>query len=195
MKRAAALAVFAALALVLKALADPSDDAMTAALGWLKLVDAGKFEESWNAASPYFKHVTTKVDWVKSGAALPTGCGSHDGPMELRRRRLTDADVARGMQREKLQQGIDLVFEFRARQATQRPHQFEIFPTSQKGVEMSFFGNVAQFLAIGVDVILNAAAVEVNDAARRNEKSGEHFDGSAFAGAVGAHASEDLPGP
>jgi len=42
---------------------------------WLSLVDAGKFEESWNAASPYLKQVTTKAGWVKSGAAIRSAVG------------------------------------------------------------------------------------------------------------------------
>lgn len=42
---------------------------------WLALVDAGKFEESWNAASPYLKQVATKAGWVKSAAAIRSSFG------------------------------------------------------------------------------------------------------------------------
>ena len=37
---------------------------------WLALVDAGKFEESWRAASPYFKKVVSRTDWTKSANSI-----------------------------------------------------------------------------------------------------------------------------
>lgn len=42
---------------------------------WLALLDAGKFEASWNAASPHLKQVTTKAGWVKSGASIRSAVG------------------------------------------------------------------------------------------------------------------------
>src|SRR5712664_516759 len=40
------------------------------AKAWLALMDASKFEESWDAAAPYLKLVTTKTDWVSSGKRI-----------------------------------------------------------------------------------------------------------------------------
>ncbi|HUI43599.1 MAG TPA: DUF4019 domain-containing protein [Terriglobia bacterium] len=54
---------------------------------WLALVDAGKYPESWDAASQAFKDAVTKKDWVDSvkGARDPAG--------EVTSRRLTKADL------------------------------------------------------------------------------------------------------
>ena len=42
---------------------------------WLALFDAGKFEESWRAASPYFKKVVSRTDWTKSANSIRSGLG------------------------------------------------------------------------------------------------------------------------
>ena len=61
--------------------------ATSAAEQWLALVDAGKYPESWDAASQAFKDAVTKKDWVDSvkGARDPAG--------EVTSRRLTKADL------------------------------------------------------------------------------------------------------
>jgi hypothetical protein len=50
-------------------------EAQKAADQWLALVDAGKYRESWDAASSSFKSSVTRADWVKKAAAArnPTG--------------------------------------------------------------------------------------------------------------------------
>ena len=59
---------------------------------------------------------------------------------------------------------------------------------------MRFFRNVAKAFSISRQIVADVLAVEQNLAARRFEKAGEHFYGSAFSGTVGAEASQDLPG-
>lgn len=43
-----------------------SDDAKTAALAWLKLVDEGKYADSWKEASEFFKVMVTEQKWVNA---------------------------------------------------------------------------------------------------------------------------------
>ena len=40
------------------------DDAKAAALAWLKLVDDGKYSDSWKEASEHFKAMVTEQKWV-----------------------------------------------------------------------------------------------------------------------------------
>jgi len=63
-----------------KAAAVPAEDAdkdvaeaKKAALAWLALVDAGKFEATWDEAASSFKKAQKKEDWAKGlGGARPT---------------------------------------------------------------------------------------------------------------------------
>jgi hypothetical protein len=49
------------------ALAQSSEDfAISAAETWLTLVDDGKYEGSWKAASSYFRNAVTKEQWINS---------------------------------------------------------------------------------------------------------------------------------
>ena len=53
----------------------PEDAAQAAAESWLKLVDAGKYEESWEQAAKVFKDAVTKDQWTQAsvGARTPLG--------------------------------------------------------------------------------------------------------------------------
>ena len=44
----------------------PGDDAQKAAEHWLALIDAGKFADSWESASGYFKKAVSKEKWESS---------------------------------------------------------------------------------------------------------------------------------
>jgi Protein of unknown function (DUF4019) len=44
--------------------------AMTAAEEWLALVDGGRYAESWNEASQYFKNVVRQEQWTQSLEAV-----------------------------------------------------------------------------------------------------------------------------
>ena len=46
--------------------ADAEKAALAAAQAWLKLVDEGKYTESWNEASEYFKRAITKEQWEQT---------------------------------------------------------------------------------------------------------------------------------
>jgi hypothetical protein len=47
-------------------MADPQTPATKSAESWLTLVDAGKFGESWEQASPAFKAAITKEKWTEA---------------------------------------------------------------------------------------------------------------------------------
>lgn len=53
----------------------PEDAAQTAALSWLKLVDDGKLEASWDQAAKLFKGAVTKEQWKQAatGTRGPLG--------------------------------------------------------------------------------------------------------------------------
>ena len=48
----------------------PEDAAQTAAESWLKLVDEGKYEESWDQAAKLFKGAVTKEQWKLAVAGV-----------------------------------------------------------------------------------------------------------------------------
>jgi len=79
------LAVTVVVALFLGALAPTSagagnetaeKQATAAAQSWLALVDAGKFDESWDAAASMFRAALTKADWVRTAGAVRTPLGA-----------------------------------------------------------------------------------------------------------------------
>jgi len=46
-----------------------------AALHWLKMVDAGQYEQSWEQAAPYFRQKVNSTEWQElvSGVRAPLG--------------------------------------------------------------------------------------------------------------------------
>jgi len=54
----------------------PEDLAQKAAETWLKMVDAGKYAESWTAASALFKASLTKEQWQQALTAARTPAGA-----------------------------------------------------------------------------------------------------------------------
>jgi hypothetical protein len=50
--------------------ADAEKAALAAAQAWLQLVDEGKYTESWNEASEYFKNAVTKEQWEQAVQAV-----------------------------------------------------------------------------------------------------------------------------
>ena len=73
------------------AAAKPEVDAQKSAEQWLSLVDAGKFSESWNTASDYFKSNAPKEQWTKSLKAVRKTLGNVIG------RKLKDARSTRSL--------------------------------------------------------------------------------------------------
>lgn len=56
--------------------AEPTrDDAVLAAKSWLALVDAGKYDESWDQSGAFFRQAVTKPQWHQAvaGARTPLG--------------------------------------------------------------------------------------------------------------------------
>jgi hypothetical protein len=54
---------------------DQETEAVTAAEGWLALVDAGKYGESWKAASGFFKIAVPQGQWEQSLKAVRSPLG------------------------------------------------------------------------------------------------------------------------
>ena len=54
----------------LRAAETPEDLAQKAAESWLKLVDEGKYEESWDQAARLFKGAVTKEQWKQAATGV-----------------------------------------------------------------------------------------------------------------------------
>lgn len=68
----------------------PEDAAQKAADSWLKLVDDGKYGESWDAASSLFKAAVTREQWAQA-ASSARAPGGKLGSRKLKSRQATDA--------------------------------------------------------------------------------------------------------
>lgn len=53
----------------------PEDAAQTAAESWLKLVDDGKYGESWDAAAAIFKAAVTRELWAQTAGSVRSSVG------------------------------------------------------------------------------------------------------------------------
>ena len=54
----------------------PEDDAQAAAESWLKLVDKGGYDASWDQAAKLLKGAVTKEQWGKTAAGVRTPLGA-----------------------------------------------------------------------------------------------------------------------
>jgi hypothetical protein len=80
-----------ALLAVAASAADTSEDAAQKAAGsWLKLVDGGKYGESWDASSSLFKAAVTREQWAQAVGAVRSSVGSL-GVRTLKSRAASDA--------------------------------------------------------------------------------------------------------
>ena len=71
------LAVFAFAVCAVRAdESDKKNAAIAAATSWLKLVDEGKYSESWMEAAAYFKSAVTQQQWDQSLQAVRRPLGS-----------------------------------------------------------------------------------------------------------------------
>lgn len=68
----------------------PEDAAQKAAEAWLKLVDQGKYGESWDTASGLFKAAVTREQWAQAATSARTQVGTF-GSRKLKSRQATDA--------------------------------------------------------------------------------------------------------
>jgi hypothetical protein len=57
------------------AVSGSQDAAQTAAESWLKLVDTGNYEASWDQAAKIFKGAVTKEQWKQAAAGVRTPLG------------------------------------------------------------------------------------------------------------------------
>jgi hypothetical protein len=117
----------------------------------------------------------------KDALAHALGVGA-DGKMTVRK------------EREKFEEGCDFRFHALRRHAAESAHELEIFLARQVGIEIGFFGNVAEMFAVTNKILLNILALEENLALSRFQKAGEHLYRCAFARAVRAEIAEDLAG-
>jgi hypothetical protein len=56
--------------------AAPGDSASTVAQAWLALVDAGKYDASWDTASAFFQSKATKDQWAAIVTPVRDGVGA-----------------------------------------------------------------------------------------------------------------------
>jgi hypothetical protein len=76
MKRASVWLVVMMLSALNASAADkPEDLAQKAAESWLKLTDAGKYDESWEQAARFFKAAVTKEQWRQASAGVRNPLG------------------------------------------------------------------------------------------------------------------------
>lgn len=66
------------LALTLGLGAEPDNVAVKAAEKWLALIDAAKFGESWDQASPTFQHAISKEKWIEAVADVREQVGKFE---------------------------------------------------------------------------------------------------------------------
>jgi opacity protein-like surface antigen len=71
----AVVALVAALAAPAGAAGSPEDQAQAAAEAWLKLVDAGSFDASWDQAARLFKGAVTRDQWSRTVAGVRSPLG------------------------------------------------------------------------------------------------------------------------
>lgn len=86
---AVVLTIFIASPFARAAESDSVSKAKAAATAWLALVDGGKYVESWDAASTYFKGAITKDDWTKALGSVRSPLG------KVKSRKLKSADFTR----------------------------------------------------------------------------------------------------
>ena len=84
-KRLACMAVVASLAgAPVWAAETPEDLAQKAAESWLRLVDEGKYEESWDQAAKLFKGAVTREQWKQAAAGVRGPLGKLVSPRQAR---------------------------------------------------------------------------------------------------------------
>lgn len=68
----------------------PEDAAQKAAESWLKLVDDGKYGDSWDAASSLFKAAVTREQWAQAAGTVRSSVGTL-GSRKLKSREFSKA--------------------------------------------------------------------------------------------------------
>ena len=103
-----------------------------------------------------------------------------------------DGRVLGALKREELEQaagfGVDELF----RHSTKTADELEVFEAGEVGVDLRFFGDVAETGAEGGEIFMDVAAVEEDFAVGGLDHASDHLDGGGFAGAVGAEVAEDF---
>ena len=72
--------------------------------------------------------------------------------------------------------------------------ELEVLAATQMGIEVRFFGDVAEATLEALEVAADVLAMKEDASAGGFEEAGEHLDGGAFAGSVGAEIAQDLTG-
>src|ERR1700730_534803 len=106
----------------------------------------------------------------------------------------TECDVAMRPEREEFEKGIDSDALARVGHGAQRADHVEIFLAGEIGIEIGFFGDVAETSAIGDQVFVNVLAVVGDFAVGGLEQAGEHFYRRAFSRTVRTQVAENLTG-
>ena len=103
--------------------------------------------------------------------------------------------VAVGPEPDEVEQVIHLGFERAAGDAAEPAGELEILAAAEVGIEVRLLGNIAEAALEGFEIEADVLAVHGDAAGGGLEKSGEHLDGGAFSGAVGAEIAENFTRP
>ena len=93
-----------------------------------------------------------------------------------------------------MKEGAGFAVEEGLAHAAQATDELEVLEPGEMGVDLGFFGDVAEVGAEGGEVVVDVAAGEEDLAAGGLDEADDHFDGGGFAGAVGAEVAEDVAG-
>ena len=99
-----------------------------------------------------------------------------------------------GVEAEQVEQVVDAFFGRGLRELAEAGDELQVFASGEVGIDVGFFGDVAEAAFVGDPVILDVAAVEEDFSGGGFDEAGEHVDCGAFAGAVGSEIAENFAG-
>src|SRR5438477_5800971 len=78
--------------------------------------------------------------------------------------------------------------------AAEAASELEVLSPAEVRIQVGFLGDIAEAALEALQLAANILAVEEDASAGGLQQAGEHLDGGAFAGTVGAEIAEDLAG-
>jgi len=103
-----------------------------------------------------------------------------------------DGGVAPGTKREQSEQAIGFGLEQGLVKAAEATYQLQVLETGEMGVDVRFFGDVAEGSSKAVEVLTDVAAIEQDATVAGLKEAGDELDCSRFAGSIGADVPDDL---
>jgi hypothetical protein len=87
---------------------------------------------------------------------------------------------------------VHFEFEGPAGKSTEAAGELEILAAAEVGIEVGLFGDVAEAALEAFEIAADVLTLEEDASAGGLEEAGEHLDGGAFSGTVGAEIAENL---